>query len=425
MKDKKDKLFKKDFSLMITGQIISLFGNTILRFALSMIVLDSTGSVAIFGTILALSMIPTILLSALGGILADRINKRSIMVALDFTTAICIVLFAIVFHSNNSIIAIAILMVVLSIIQAFYQPSVQSSIPLLVDETNLMVANGTVIQVNALANLLGPIVGGLLYGFLGIYPIVYASILCFFACAFMECFIYIPNLKHNHQMSILKTIQFDFKESIHFLLHQQKDLLKLLLLIAGINLFLSAMIIVGLPYLIKILLGLSNPLYGLAEGVMGIGSIMGGILAGLISKKIAFQQSYWFLIGSGIAILPIGIGVFLSSSPMLAYGLILLGILITMLLSTLFSIYGQTVIQKLTPPTMLGKISSVVTVICMCSLPIGQAIYGGIFDLAKSNSFFIVFAVSLISLLIGFTSKTIIQNMKLESISEKEKKHIR
>lgn len=413
----KEKLFKKDFSLMVIGQIISLFGNTILRFALSMIVLDLTGSVAIFGTILAVSMIPTVLLSAFGGILADRVNKRNIMVVLDFTTAICIAVFAMAFHISGSVVAIATLMVVLSIIQAFYQPSVQSSIPLLVKEKNLMSANGTVIQVNALANLLGPIIGGLLYGFLGIDPIVYVSGICFFLSAIMECFIHIPNIKQANKSGI-KTIQLDFKEAIDFLIHKQREILKMLFLIAGINLFLSAMIIVGLPYIVKILLGLSNQLYGFAEGAMGIGSIIGGISAGIISKKIGFKQSYWLLIGIGFTILPIGIGILLRGSPMLAYSIILIGVLATMLLTTLFSVYGQTIIQKLTPNTMLGKLSSVVTVITMCVLPIGQALYGGIFDLARSNSFLIVFAVGVISAIIGIASKKVIQRIKLEPMVE-------
>ena len=58
-----DRLFSRDFTLMVAGQIISLFGNAILRFALSLYVLDTTGSAAAFGGILAVSMVPTILCS--------------------------------------------------------------------------------------------------------------------------------------------------------------------------------------------------------------------------------------------------------------------------------------------------------------------------------------------------------------------------
>ena len=81
-----NKLFHKNFSLLIAGQASSLFGNCILDFALSMYVLEITGSATIFASFLAVAMLPTIFLSPLGGVIADRANKRNIMVILDFTT---------------------------------------------------------------------------------------------------------------------------------------------------------------------------------------------------------------------------------------------------------------------------------------------------------------------------------------------------
>ena len=82
----KHKLFTKNFTLLILGQASSLFGNYILRLALSMYVLDATGSAAVFAGILSLAVVPSILLSPLGGILADRADKRKVMAALDFLT---------------------------------------------------------------------------------------------------------------------------------------------------------------------------------------------------------------------------------------------------------------------------------------------------------------------------------------------------
>lgn len=76
------KLFNRDFTLVAIGQLISLFGNAILRFALALYVLDATGSAAVFGTVTAIAVIPTILLSPFGGILSDRVNRRNIMAAL-------------------------------------------------------------------------------------------------------------------------------------------------------------------------------------------------------------------------------------------------------------------------------------------------------------------------------------------------------
>ena len=81
------KLLGKDFALVVAGQIVSLFGNAILRFSLPLFLLRETGSSALFGAVTACSLLPMIVLSLLGGVLADRVNKRNIMVFLDFSTA--------------------------------------------------------------------------------------------------------------------------------------------------------------------------------------------------------------------------------------------------------------------------------------------------------------------------------------------------
>lgn len=70
-----------NFILLVLGQGISLFGNTMLRFAMSMWVLDETASSTTFATVLAISVIPTILISPFGGVMADRVSKRAMMVA--------------------------------------------------------------------------------------------------------------------------------------------------------------------------------------------------------------------------------------------------------------------------------------------------------------------------------------------------------
>lgn len=184
--------FRRDFTLMVIGQIISLFGNAILRFSLSLHVLSLTGSAAVFGSILALAMVPTVLLSPLGGVLADRLPRQRIMVALDFLTCGLILCFDLFFARSGSLGAITAFLILLSLIQAVYQPSVQASIPSLAAEEALMAANGVVVQVQALSGLLGPILGGVLYAAFGLYPLLAGSALCFFASAVLELFLRIP-----------------------------------------------------------------------------------------------------------------------------------------------------------------------------------------------------------------------------------------
>jgi MFS family permease len=82
-----NKPFTRDFSLVVMGQIVSIFGSAILRFALDLYVLDVTGRADIFALVIALSAIPGILFSPVGGAIADRFNRRNLMVILDFSNS--------------------------------------------------------------------------------------------------------------------------------------------------------------------------------------------------------------------------------------------------------------------------------------------------------------------------------------------------
>jgi len=184
--------FSKDFILVVIGQIISIFGNQIIRFVLPLYLLNQTGSSVLFGTILAVSFIPMILLFPIGGIIADRVNKRNIMVILDFSTGILIILFYLLVGKIDIVPLMAVTMIILFGIQVAYQPAVKASVPALVETEHIMQANSIVDVINSLASMAGPVVGGILFSIFGLTPILYVAIFCFFASAIMGIFIQIP-----------------------------------------------------------------------------------------------------------------------------------------------------------------------------------------------------------------------------------------
>lgn len=384
------KLFNRNFTMMIIGQIISLFGNAILRFVLPLYVLDATGNAAIFGGILALSMIPTVLLSPIGGVIADRFPRQRIMYVLDFATAALVAAFLLVFGAGGGVAAVAVMMMLLSVIQACYQPSVMSAIPLLSSDENLMAANGVAMQVQAVSTLLGPILGGILYARVGVFPILAASAVCFFASAILELFIRIPYEKPGRTGGAVTQIRSDLGDALHFLRREKPQLWGFLFIMAAINLFLSALFIVGLPYLIKTFLGLSAELYSYAEAALGLGSILGGLLSVVMAKRMAFRQSYLLVGVTAILMLPIVLALALGLAPLATYGIIVVCVLVGMGCSALFSIFAQTYLQQQTPTPLLGKVSSFVSAICVCAMPLGQAMYGVLFEAAGSGVWMVV-----------------------------------
>ena len=372
--------FRRDFTMVVIGQIISLFGNAILRFALSLYVLSLTGSAGVFGGILALSMIPTVLLSPIGGVLADRLPRQRIMVVLDFVTCAFILGYDLLFAASGSLAAITAFLVLLSLIQAVYQPSVQASVPSLVPEESLMAANGVVMQVQALASLLGPILGGVLYAAFGLRPILAVSAVCFFASAVLELFIRIPFTVRARTASALGQIKSDLGDAFRFLSRDNPHLLKLLGVVALINLFLSALYMVGMPWLVKVYLGLGDQLYGFAEAALGIGTILGGLLSGVLAVRVGFRRSHVFILADALLLLPLAAVLGAGTAPLLSYGVLLVSMALGMASATLFSIVAQTYLQQETPPALLGKVASFVVTISTCAIPLGQAMYGGLFD---------------------------------------------
>ena len=404
------RLFQRDFTIMILGQIISLFGNAILRFSLSLYVLEVTGSAAVFGTILSVSMIPTVLLSPFGGVLADRLPKQKIMTILDFVTAGLIVFYDAFYGSAENLAAVTIFMILLTLIQAFYQPSVQASIPLLASQEQLMAVNGIVMQVQALAGLLGPILAGMLYGIGGVKPILAASAVCFFLSAVMELFLRIPHEKREADGSPVRMALLDLKGAVTYLIRENTCLFKLLIVVAGINLFLSALFIIGLPYLVKIYLGMSAQAYGFAEAAMGMGSILGGLVSGLAGKKIPFKHSHYFLLGTPLLLIPVILILLFQAPGKMIYAVLLTSVMIGMGFAALFTIAAQTFIQKSTPVHMLGKVGAFVSTICVCALPVGQAMYGGLFELFFGSPWVVVLVGTVISMMLAYAAKRTLRN---------------
>ena len=201
------QLFNKNFTLMALSEIISIFGSAMLRFALSTYALDITGRADIFATLFALSTIPGIIISPIGGAIADRFNRKWLMVIFDVISGIIILGLAIfLLNGGTSIVVIGIIMALLSMISAMYQPTAQASIPLLVKVDDMEKANGIITGVGAISSITGLVLGGILYAVIGLNALVIASCIAFFLSAFMETYINMPFTKRTQTSGILPTI---------------------------------------------------------------------------------------------------------------------------------------------------------------------------------------------------------------------------
>lgn len=407
--------FSRDFTLVVIGQIISLFGNAAVRFALPLYLLNQTGSPALYGTVTALAFLPAILLSPIGGIIADRVNKRNIMVALDFFTAAVLLAFSLLLGALDLTFLLTAALMLLYGIAGAYQPSVQASVPALVTPEHLMTANAIINIISSLASLFGPVLGGILYSAYGLMPVLWVCMACFFLSAIMELFIRIPFAKQCAGGSIWNTVKADFSDSVRFLRHEKPVIGKGLLVICGMNLFLSAMLLVGLPYLVTEVLPLeaaqANRLYGFAQGALAAGGLAGGLCAGIFASKLTVQKAGNLLIACAACVFPMGLAPVLFSSGLVNYGILTACCFAIMLFSTVFSIQMMSFVQAETPQTLIGKVIGVILTISMCAQPLGNALYGILFEACNGFEFAVILFAGVVSLLLAIFTKHIFQRL--------------
>ena len=281
------KLLTRNFALLILGQLSSLAGNFILKLAVSMYVLETTGSAAVFAAILSAATVPAVLLTPFGGIVADRVNKRNIMVGLDIFNGVSVLCTVVFFRGENALFVIGILLALLSVSGAFETPAVQACIPTMLSGDNILKGNAAVNQVAAVSALACPMLGSLLYTAFGVRPVMNACALCFLITALFESFIRLDGSQLTGiKQPVRAVVKQDFSESLHFIRKEQPVILKMLLLAALSGAFVMGITMVGFPYLIRNVLGLGAAHYGAAESAMAVAAVLGSAAAGWHCGKI-------------------------------------------------------------------------------------------------------------------------------------------
>ncbi|MGE7926159.1 MFS transporter [Lysinibacillus xylanilyticus] len=407
----KRKGFSKDFNLMVIGQIISILGSALLRFALSLYVLDITGRADLFAVLFAISSIP-MLLAPLGGAIADRFNRRNLMVIFDFMSSIIVfIFFAMLAIGNSSVLLIGVVMVLLSFVSAMYAPTVMASIPVLVEEEKLEQANGIVNGIQALSNVAAPVLGGILYGLIGIKVLVLVSGVFFFLSAILEMFIHIPFMQREQNRHIIPTLVNDLKEGFSYVV-KQSFIFKCMILAALLNLLLTPLFVVGVPIILRVTMQSSDTLYGVGMGLIDFATILGALSMGYFAKKMGINNLYIWIFITALLIVPMALSVtplFLNIGYYPSYTLFIVSALLIAMIMTIISIYVITVVQKETPNENLGKVMAIIIAVSQCMAPIGQILYGVLFEAFNVKVYVPILIISIVMVVMAIATKRILR----------------
>ncbi|OZG62014.1 MFS transporter [Bifidobacterium lemurum] len=456
-------LRSRDFVLLVAGQGISLFGNMTLRFAMSMWVLDETGSATAFATVLAVSIVPTILLSPLGGVLADRVNRRTIMVALDAASGALVLACALVFAALGfNIAAVAAMQILLAVLGAFETPTVQAALPQLLrgqDSGTLRQGMAVVNQVQQLASLLPSFLGGVLYSFFGIHLMMCIAVASFVLAAALECFIRLGNPRGaadaavtdattthmtatgtaaeaaNHAESAnllnqtnlpvqpdqtdqtipdgtapnvtvmntpLPSVLDDLKAGVRFLIYERPNILKLMMFAAILNFVVAGYSAVGFPYIIRTVLGFDATVYGFSDGILGVAGVAGAFIAGTVAARLTIDHMAPSLYALALALIPQGIAFVLPIGNWAKLAVLVAFSCAVVIACSFTNLIAIPAIQLRTPQEMTGKVMSLASSLAMCAQPLGQMLYGWAYDRFPVAAVLLVSGLAMIALtLIG------------------------
>lgn len=330
------------------------------------------------------SALPTVLLGPVGGTLADWYSRRTIIIAADLLSGICVLSLAILFFLNVTadlmVIGVFSAVILLGIVKAFFQPAITAAIPDLVPADKVAAANSmTNFSVQA-STLLGQGLGGILYRLVGAGTLFIIDGISYLISALSEAFIDVPVCKRQKQERFSQAVTDFVRDTVDGLKYvlQQMGMRNLLFISSVIN-FLLMPIFVLLPFYVDLTIEKGAEWYGFLLAAISAGAVLGYIIAGSIEVR---GKNRSCLIITAL----FGVSAALALTSIIDNGYLALLVFLSVgILSGLINVYVLTIFQINTPTGLRGRVMSLVITLSGGIAPLGMMIGGFAGDLSNKN----------------------------------------
>lgn len=341
-------------------------GDFVYELALGFWVLQTTGSTALMGGIMAATLLPRVLVSPFAGVVADRYDRKRLIVLTDLIRGAVVGLVAVA--AVMGILEVWMLFacgVVLGVCAAVFLPAADSAIPDIVPPERVVQANSLMQIVQAATGVVGNATGGILYGLLGA-PLMFAvNAGSYLASAVTEAFISIPRVVQRHRaFDVVSDLRAGF-----LLILEMKGVRVALLLFALVNFFAGMVLMLVLP-LFEMTPGLGPARYGVFMAVL-----TGGMAAGLA-------------VLSAVAVPPrIRFGLFVPAGILFAAGIVVISSVRSFLVmlpiavligvsNGLLNTFVNGVLQASIPQDRRGKVLALQSMTVNVAMPLAFAVAG-------------------------------------------------
>ena len=252
-KENTNPLWTRDFTIITLGSVVSMVGNSLSGFAMSLMVLDYTSSSLFYAIYIMVFTLPQLIVPVFSGAILDRFSRKKTIYTLDYISSILyLTVGLLLFNGWFNYPLFALFVFILGSIQSIYQVAYQSFYPMLISEGNFSKAYSVASMLESVTVFIVP-VSTLVYNVFGIGPLMLANALCFFIAATVETRIkteekYVEEQKATEEKNKIHQMLSDTKKGFEYL-WQEKGLFFIALYFLFSSISGGASNVIYLPYM--------------------------------------------------------------------------------------------------------------------------------------------------------------------------------
>jgi DHA3 family macrolide efflux protein-like MFS transporter len=403
------KNWKAKFFTIFAGQSLSLFGSSLVQFALVWYLTRQTGSATILATATLVAMLPQIILGPFVGALVDRWDRRLVMMVADGGIALATLVLAVLFFFNIAQVwHIYVILFVRSIGGAFHWPAMGASTSLMVPREQLARVAGLQQTLQGLISIIAPPTGALLISIFPTQSVLLIDVVTALIAILPLFFINIPRPASQTPSDQPNKTSYwqEVREGFRYVA-SWPGLLAILLMAVFLNFLLTPMGAL-MPLLVTKYFKLGALELGFTDSLWGVGMIAGGVVLstwGGFKRRIV--TSLIGIIGMGLGVITVGL------APVNAFWMALAGLAVMGFMNPITNGPMHAIIQGNVKPEMQGRVMALTASAGIAMTPLSLALAGPISDWVGIRTWFIFGGV--ISLLIGMGAFFIPDIMNLEN----------
>lgn len=380
------RLFNRDFLLLWQGQFVSMLGAQAFSVAMIFWIKRQTDSATLLGIGMMSQWIPALLLSPLGGTLADQMSRRRLMITSDVIRGVAaIALGALVLSAperSGWILAwLLTISVVMGVGDALFRPAISAAIPDLVPGEQVTRANSLNRISLDVSTFIGQGSGGVLFRVLGPGVLFVIDGVTYLFSAVSELFIRLPPPPPRKKSTGWRTAFADFwsevKKGLRYVAGRKG--LRYLFFLSPLESFFMITIVVLLPFFVEDFLRLPPDWYGFLVAAFGAGSFLGSVLAGATNVQGRLRAAAFLAASIGFAVAAVGLG--LSRSPWLAMA----WIFAAGVMNGFNIIHLLSLAQLTTANELRGRVLGLFETLGLSTMPLAAGTAGVIADLLDRN----------------------------------------